>query len=187
MSPPTTRNDEEGRGEPGGARDVKSGSEKKRNGGRAIGNSGMVGGTAGGEDGRGQGGRLCRLFVLCRVAAISHTSSAASGLASELTLSSSPTSSATHRATHDTLSVEILRILESRMEKRTSLRQKKRNREREREVWRAVILQRSPLPSLGCCAHEFYGDAFDFFRRESEVTVTRANRVRVCLEILLDS
>lgn len=45
LSPPTTRNDEEGQGEPGGARDVKSGSEKKPNGGRARGNSGMAGGS----------------------------------------------------------------------------------------------------------------------------------------------
>lgn len=111
-------------------------------------------------EGRGEG-RLCRLFVLCRVAAISHTSSAASGLASELTPSSSPTSPATHPATHATLSVEILRILESRMEKRTSLRQKKRNREKERErervseAWCAVISSGLLFPLWGAVLTTF--------------------------------
>lgn len=138
----------------------------------------MAGGAKGEEGGRGQGGRLCRLFVLCRVAAISHTSSAASGLASELTLSSSPTSPATHRATHATLSVEILRILESRMEKRTSLRQKKRNSERKRErerggekererigeAWHAVISSGLLFPLWGAVLTNFTGMPLIFLK-----------------------
>lgn len=70
LSPPT-RNVEEGRGEPGGARDVKSGSEKKRSGGRAIGNSGMAGGAAGEErmvEGRGAPmPPLCTLQGCCNL------------------------------------------------------------------------------------------------------------------------
>lgn len=90
-------------------------------------------------------GRLCRLFVLCRVAAISHTSSAASSLASELTPSPSSTNPATHPATYATLLVEILRILESRMEKRTSLRE----REREREKRDSEKVERKKNPERG--------------------------------------
>lgn len=87
---------------------------------------------------------------------------------------------ATHPATHATLSVKILRILESRMEKRTSLRVKKREtgrrrrmgrrREKERErkkvgeAWRAVISNELSLPCLGRRAHGLYGEAFDFLK-----------------------
>lgn len=68
-------------------------------------------------------------------------------------------------ATHATLSVEILRILESRMEKRTSLRQKKRNREkkggRERErvdeAWHAVISSGLLFPLWGAMLTSFTG------------------------------
>lgn len=147
------------------------------------------------EGGRGQGGRLCRLFVLCRVAAISHTSSAASGLASELTPSSLPTSPATHpgdpchplggNSTNPGISYGETNESEAEKEKQ----REEGGGERARESRRGLAccdFQRSPLPSLGRYAHEFYGDAFDFLKGIGSDGYPGTDGARVCLGIFLD-